>query len=729
MKNQAVLLLVSLGFILCSANSYSQNKTIDSLQKILKTEKKEDSNKVNTLNALSLNFSQKRDSASAMQSALSALSLAQKIHFKKGEAEAYYQIGGVYEFLGIYPEAFKNYFIALKAQEKVGGKKDVAKSYSSISIANYDEGSFGDALKYQYAALKLFEEIEDKKRIARSYQILGIIYSAQGSDSVALENYKSSLKFSSNSGDKAAEAQTLTSIGRSYSNMGDGNKANEEVFAALKIYEQLGDTAPIWGLPFCYSTLGGNYEALGEAAAENGKKTEASMYYSESLKYYFESLKKWKKIGSQITIGQLYNDISEVYVKLKEFPTATIYLQNALQILSKTEDKVSLEFSYTLLANLDSIEGNYKAALENYKLQVIYQDSIFNEENSQKSLQAKMQYDFDKKEAVAKAEQDKKDAEAKRARDTQYFVIISLGILILAVLIITFIQYRNNKQKQKANLLLQQQKQKIETTLSELKSTQSQLIQSEKMASLGELTAGIAHEIQNPLNFVNNFSEVNKELLEEMNGEIDKGNLNEVKAIAKDVIDNEQKINHHGKRADAIVKGMLEHSRSSSGIKELTDINSLADEYLRLAYHGLRAKDKSFNALMKTDYDESIGSINIIPQDIGRVILNLITNAFYAVTEMKKSKPEGFEPTVSVSTKKQNDKVLISVKDNGNGIPQKVMDKIFQPFFTTKPTGQGTGLGLSLSYDIIKAHGGEIKVDTKENEGTIFTINLPANLS
>jgi len=280
---------------------------------------------------------------------------------------------------------------------------------------------------------------------------------------------------------------------------------------------------------------------------------------------------------------------------------------------------------------------------------------------------------------------------------------------------------------------LTRQKEELQQTLEELKSTQAQLIQSEKMASLGELTAGIAHEIQNPLNFVNNFSEVNTELIAEMKAEIDKGNIEEVKAIANDIADNEHKINHHGKRADAIVKGMLQHSRTSTSVKEPTNVNALADEYLRLAYHGLRAKDKSlpngqagFNATMKTNYDESIPNINIIPQDIGRVFLNLYTNAFYAVTEKKKQMGDGYEPTVSVITRKTRQKVLISVKDNGNGIPQKSLDKIFQPFFTTKPTGQGTGLGLSLSYDIVKAHGGEIKVDTKEGEGSEFIIQLPA---
>jgi signal transduction histidine kinase len=271
-------------------------------------------------------------------------------------------------------------------------------------------------------------------------------------------------------------------------------------------------------------------------------------------------------------------------------------------------------------------------------------------------------------------------------------------------------------------------KQQVDKTLTELKQTQVQLIQAEKMASLGELTAGIAHEIQNPLNFVNNFSEVNMELLVELNEEIKKGNYEEVKNIAQDVISNEEKINHHGKRADAIVKGMLQHSRSSTGAKELTNINALADEYLRLAYHGLRARDKSFNATIKTDFDENIGNINIISQEIGRVMLNLIMNAFYAVhAKANVKKADNFEPSVAVSTKKIEDIVEIRVADNGNGIPRKILDKIFQPFFTTKPTGEGTGLGLSLAYDIVKAHGGNIRVETVEGEGTTFILSLPIN--
>lgn len=310
-----------------------------------------------------------------------------------------------------------------------------------------------------------------------------------------------------------------------------------------------------------------------------------------------------------------------------------------------------------------------------------------------------------------------------------YLIFILLGIGVLR----TYIVYRS-RMLQKENRVLEEKvthrTAQLQKSLEDLKATQTQLIQSEKMASLGELTAGIAHEIQNPLNFINNFSEVNTELIEEMEQEIQKGNLSEVQALAKDIKENEQKITFHGKRADGIVKGMLQHSRNNSGAKEPTNVNTLADEYLRLAYHGLRAKDKSFNATMQTDFDEHIGTINIVAQDIGRVILNLITNAFYAVTDKKKKGIEGYVPTVYVGTKRTQDKIIITVRDNGMGIPQKVIDKIFQPFFSTKPTGEGTGLGLSMSYDIVtKVHHGELLVSTVEGESAEFKVVLPIQQS
>lgn len=286
-----------------------------------------------------------------------------------------------------------------------------------------------------------------------------------------------------------------------------------------------------------------------------------------------------------------------------------------------------------------------------------------------------------------------------------------------------------NKETMELRLKMKQQVEEnlvVRQMLAELKATQAQLIQREKMASLGELTAGIAHEIQNPLNFVNNFSEANKELIDELQTGAQSGNVQEVLSLAAEIRANEEKINHHGKRADSIVKGMLQHARSTTGKKEPTDINKLADEYLRLSYQGMRAKDNAFNATIKTNFDETIDPVTLVPQDIGRVLLNLFNNAFYAVNEKKKQLNGIYEPVVEVRTRKGIDCIKIAVKDNGIGIPEKAKDKIFQPFFTTKPIGEGTGLGLSLSYDIItKGMGGELKLDTKEGEYTTFTASLP----
>jgi len=315
-------------------------------------------------------------------------------------------------------------------------------------------------------------------------------------------------------------------------------------------------------------------------------------------------------------------------------------------------------------------------------------------------------------------------------------MLIIFSAIICFFSVISYLLWKTNRFKQKAN-------NQLTTALNDLKSTQSQLIQAEKMASLGELTAGIAHEIQNPLNFVNNFSELSVDLAKELKEEVEKLEIPEkdkefVSEIIGDLTQNQEKINHHGKRASNIVKGMLEHSRTSTGAKESTDINALCDEYLRLAYHGLRAKDKSFNAMMETHFDPNLPKVEIIPQDIGRVLLNLITNAFYAVNERKYllnlARQSGdanltdftYDPRVTITTQlTANSQLLIAVKDNGSGIPDHIKDKIFQPFFTTKPTGQGTGLGLSLSYDIVKAHGGELKVQTMEGEGSEFMISLP----
>jgi signal transduction histidine kinase len=435
--------------------------------------------------------------------------------------------------------------------------------------------------------------------------------------------------------------------------------------------------------------------------------------YDSAFLYYRLSIPTLIKENNQKDLAWTYNNISSLFKLTGQPDSALLYVNKSITLSKGGKFAKEAMESNLLLAELYESEKS-DSALYYFKKAIASRDSLYNQEKQKQILGYKFKEELYRQEAEAEKKQ-------KESKVKQYF-LAGLGLFFLAV---AFLLFRNNKQKQKA-------KEKVEEAYTELKTTQAQLIQSEKMASLGELTAGIAHEIQNPLNFVNNFSEVNEELLKELKAEAEKGNLDEVKAIAKDIGFNSEKINHHGKRADAIVKGMLQHSRTSSGQREPTDINALADEYLRLAYHGLRAKDKSFNATMKTEFDVNIGKINVVPQEIGRVILNLINNAFYAVDEKKKhastgSALNGYEPIVFVSTKKLNGKIEIKVKDNGNGIPQKVLDKIFQPFFTTKPTGQGTGLGLSLSYDIVKAHGGELEVESKEREGSEFIILLPIN--
>ena len=434
----------------------------------------------------------------------------------------------------------------------------------------------------------------------------------------------------------------------------------------------------------------------------------SDMMQYDSAIYYFR-----KGIESGYSNNNLQNAVSglsgltKVYLELSQKDSSLLYAKKWVSERRKLGggysglDHEALSYAYELNNMPDS-------AYKYLKLSVLFKDST--NQSKFKSLAGFQQLTLSEQLRVQNLEKEKV---VYRNKIRTYFFLAGIGVLLLLAIIF----YRNNRQKHKAKI-------KIEQAYDNLKATQQQLIQSEKMASLGELTAGIAHEIQNPLNFVNNFSEINTELVDELKTELTTGNVQLANDIADSIKENEQKIIHHGKRADAIVKNMLQHSRSSSGKKESTDINALADEYSRLAFHGLRAKDKSFNAKFETDFDPGVGKVNVIPQDIGRVVLNLINNAFYAVDEKKKQNLNGYEPTVSVSTRKEKDKVEIKVKDNGNGISQKVVDKIFQPFFTTKPTGQGTGLGLSLSYDIVKAHGGELKVNTKEGEGSEFIIQL-----
>ncbi|HEY5967030.1 MAG TPA: ATP-binding protein [Chitinophagaceae bacterium] len=590
-------------------------------------------------------------------------------------------------------------------------------------------------LEYSEKALMMARDLNYNNGIVNSLNVAGESYRLTGDYPKALQYQLQALEISRELKNEFVESNSLGFIGVIYMELNEYRQALQYFLPAINIKDRLpasppgvfvlantGITYDLLNMPdsaLHYLKLAGelNIEVRHPQLNSLIPRSVGNVYMHKgnldsALQFYFAALQNSRSTNESINLGGVQQKIAEVYEKLNHDDSSLYYALNAFNEAKRTSQKSRILESSNLLVKLYREMHKYDSAFYYEDLATSIKDSLYGIPKF-RQLQLLMLSEQKRQQEI----------EQEQERYKNKTRMIALWSAVGVFLIIAFILYRNNRQKQKTNKVL-------ENTLSNLRSTQSQLIQSEKMASLGELTAGIAHEIQNPLNFVNNFSEVNEELIKELNTEAEKGNLEEVKAIAKDIEFNSEKINHHGKRADAIVKGMLQHSRTSSGQKEPTDINVLADEYLRLAYHGLRAKDKSFNAKFESDFDISIGKLNVISQDIGRVILNLINNAFYAVTEKKStyakaSVDNNYEPTVSVSTRKSNGKIEIRVKDNGNGMPQKILDKIFQPFFTTKPTGQGTGLGLSLSYDIVKAHGGELKVETKEGEGSEFVIHLP----
>ena len=591
---------------------------------------------------------------------------------------------------------------ALQLSRSIAFKTGELRAYTSLGEHHRVSGNYPEALENLFAALSISNEIRDTTYIAGAQVYIGITY-------LNLKEYPTALQYlfqaysNKNYLPTPVAGFALANTGIAYREM---NMLDSALLYQKMAWSMAQPTTMSAGKGFALRELGNIYD-------RKNQPDSAFYYYRYSLSV----------TNDLLNIGRTYSRMAMLFHKLGQDDSVIYFAKQALLLGRRSLQKPTMLEASSTLSAFYLEKRQLDSAIKYQQLMMTLKDSLFGPEkirrlqlfaiNEQKRL-----HEVEQKQR--KIEQDQKDYKNNLRF---YGVLGALSVFIL----VGFILYRNNRRQKTANVLLQQQKKQTETTLSELRATQAQLIQSEKMASLGELTAGIAHEIQNPLNFVNNFSEVNNELLKELNAEAEKGNGEEVKAIAKDILFNSEKINHHGKRADSIVKGMLQHSRSSTGVREPTDINELADEYLRLAYHGLRAKDKSFNATTKTEFDNSLEKIIIIRQDIGRVILNLINNAFYAVDEKEKMNLSGYEPTVSVSTKKEKDKVEIKVKDNGNGIPPKVLDKIFQPFFTTKPTGQGTGLGLSLSYDIVKAHGGTIKLETNEGEGSEFIIQLPTN--
>ncbi len=595
----------------------------------------------------------------------------------------------------------------LALARKINFKKGEVRCKAAIATFLNISGDLPGSLKITFEALPEAVSLKEERVVASCYNTRGLTYSTLKDHKKSLDNYYAFLHVTEQYHYTNLYTVALNNIARQYLDM---NGLDSAAWFNQKAYD-------VSIQKHLKKNIGYPIRNFGIIRFKKGDMPGA-------ISYFKKSLADSSTHGNHYLQSEDLRRIAESYQKLNKTDSVIDYAKKAFEEAKLDRNPDQVQRATTLLTEEYKQTGDFKNAFYYQQVTQAAKDSLFSE---QKTLQVQnLSYNEEQRKQDAHA------AEIAYQNRVRFYTL--LGVIGVFLLIAIILVYANNRRR-KANILLQQQNEQIdhqhkalEKTLSELKTTQTQLFQSEKMASLGELTAGIAHEIQNPLNFVNNFSEVNKDLLAELKEEIEKGNLDEVKEIADNVIANEEKISHHGKRADSIVKSMLEHSRNASGQKEPTDINQLADEYLRLSYHGLRAKDKSFNAELVTNFEKDMPKANLVQQDIGRVLLNLFNNAFYAVNEKTKTAADGYKPEISVSTSANGGWVTIQVKDNGTGIPNHIKDKIMQPFFTTKPTGEGTGLGLSLTYDmVVKGHGGSIDVDTREGEYTTFMVKLPIN--
>ncbi|MDP3913554.1 MAG: ATP-binding protein [Bacteroidota bacterium] len=671
-KGKGYFLLLSFLCLILPAVYSQDQKVADSLTIIYNQDLLNDTDRLELLRQLS--FNEVKDLNLSLKYAEELINLSIKTGNNKFLHSGYFQKGNKKRLFGDLEEALDAYIKSAEIARLNNNARGEGSSYGAIADIYSISNNHPNARLYYAKAITILRESKDSVALASFILNAGEEFMNSQIYDTAYVYFKESKIIFEKLNYLIGKAYSIGNIGMVYANTGESNLAEKNIKEAIEILEELEDYYPI-----CVYLI-----SMADIYIDKGDDGKA-------LNYALRSLTLARQYGLKEQIRDANLKLSELYERA----------------------------------------GNVEESYKYYKDYITFRDSINNIITVQSLANLRTDFEVSQKQIEV-------DLLNHQKQNQRWWLITIAGILF-TTFVVLFMFYRNIKNKQKANALLQEQKKKVETTLTNLKSTQAQLIQSEKMASLGELTAGIAHEIQNPLNFVNNFSELSNELIDEMKDELAAGNWQLATEIAVDVKQNLEKINHHGKRADAIVKGMLQHSRTSSGVKEPTDINALADEYLRLVYHGLLAKDKSFNAEFKTDFDPTLPKINVIPQDIGRVLLNLINNAFYAVTAPPppaggiKERGTDYKPTVIVRTSSFIPPAggprgaLISVSDNGSGIPPEIVDKIFQPFFTTKPTGQGTGLGLSLSYDIIKAHGGELKVETREGEGSEFTIILPCN--
>ena len=725
------------------SNAFAQNNKIEKLDSLINIAETDTGRIRLTLQKLDVLSTINLDSA--INIALTTLDKAQKINFYRGEVDVRVKLVYNYSYKGNFSAASEQLEFLKKIIKPINDSSDYAAVFSVTGMLNGMQSKYDSSIYYYKKAIRIFEQIGDTKSLGHSYSNIAIGYQQQSNFPMALFYQQKSLKIHEDNKNETGQAQTLVNMANTYSNMGDNERAEKTSLKAIELAKKnllknvelysytnlssfyIGENQWQKGYEFAIKAaeLGSEMGNHGIQAASLSKASLSLTHlnrFNEALNLSRKAITIADTSEQPLIINQAYSSMGFLLMTQKKFKEAIPFYEKGLKSLKDADLYIeNIGQIFKELSECYEKVGSYSKALDMYKQSTVIQDSVKSKENIQKATELTMNYEFKKKQESEKAIQQAKD-EVTYTR--QVGLIVGLGLSFIIILG-AFLGYFNKK---KANTLLQEQKKEIENTLLKLKNTQAQLIQSEKLASLGELTAGIAHEIKNPLNFVNNFAEVSNDLIAEMIDEVDKGNTSEVKAIAEDLKLNLEKINQHGKRADSIVKSMLLHSGGSVGEKTLTDINDLLDQYVNLAYHGMRAQNKEFNIKIEKEYDKTLEKLNVVPQDISRVFLNIINNACYAAYDKKKKIGDDFNPTLNVSTKNLKDKVEIRICDNGNGIPEKIKDKLFQPFFTTKPTGEGTGLGLSLSYDIItKEHSGQIKFESIDGKYTEFIITLPKN--
>ena len=666
LKDHISWLLIGVACLITHYSYGQDQKVADSLEKIYQKDNLRDTARLHLLTDLSFNEVSNLGLALQYAEELIALSRAANNNFYL--SQGYFQKGNKKRISGDLPDALDAYFKCAEIADKAGFTPEPA-VYAGIADIYGISKKHADAMVFYKKAIALIRPSGDSIKLASVILNAGEEYRTSNIYDSALLYFNEAKRIYEKKGYSIGTAYAIGNIGMVYAGMGKNDLAEKNINTAIPLMEEFGVYYPI-----CEYLLA----------------------------------------------------MCDVYLERNDTSMALSYARRGLQIAEHYHLKEQIRDASLKLSGLYERAGNPDKSYSYYKDYIIYRDSISNLETVEKMGDLSKNYEVAQKQAEVNG--------LNKQKKLQRLLLTSALIVLAVIIVFVIILFRNNRQKQKAYTLLsrakaltEEQRDETDKALEKLKQAQAHIIQSEKLASLGQLTAGIAHEIQNPLNFVTNFSEVNTELIGDLQEANRKKDTQAVHAISEEIFSNEGKISHHGKRADAIVKGMLQHSRSGEQEQKPTDINTLIDEYLRLAYQGQRAKDKSFVAAINKDFDPDAGTINIVPQEIGRVILNIVNNAFYAVNAKSKEVQGDYSPAVSVSTNKKNNKLFIVVKDNGSGIASGVKEKIFHPFFTTKGPGIGTGLGLSLSYDIVKAHGGEIFVESEEGKGSEFIIILPVN--